>query len=167
MAEIFDVVDEENQVIGQAPREEVHAKLLRHRHVFIFIFNKDGQLLLQKRSMSKDLYPGLWTGSVSGHVHAGEAYETAALRELEEELDVKVQKKDLKLFKVMENIRGRDIGIDALFITHYDGPVTANAEEVDEYTFSSLEQVRKDIESGDREFTGGFKNMFKAYTESK
>lgn len=86
MEEIFDICDAEDRVIGQAPRSEVHARKLLHRAVHIWVFNPSGELLLHLRSASKDEYPLCWTSSASGHLAAGEDYETAAARELEEEL---------------------------------------------------------------------------------
>ena len=85
--EIFDVVDEGDQVIGRATRTEVHQNpALIHRAVHILVFRPDGRLLLQRRSRDKDIDPGLWDTSVGGHVDAGEDYLTAARRELVEEL---------------------------------------------------------------------------------
>ncbi len=84
--EIFDVVDEQDQVVGQAPRSVVHAQKLLHRAVHIFVFNSRGELLLQMRSALKDEYPLCYTSSASGHLSAGETYEAAAPRELQEEL---------------------------------------------------------------------------------
>lgn len=84
--ELFDVVDASDAVIGQKTRGEVHANDLLHRAVHIWVFRSDGQLLLQMRSPLKDQYPSTWTSSASGHVDAGETYETAAYRELQEEL---------------------------------------------------------------------------------
>ena len=86
MAEIFDIIDEHDNVIGQASREEAHKKSMLHRIVDIFIFNSKGELLLQKRSEKKDTNPGLWTFSAGGHVEYGETYLEAANKELEEEL---------------------------------------------------------------------------------
>ena len=84
--EIFDVVNERDEPIGRAPRREVHARKLWHRAVHILVFNTQGQVFLQKRSMKKDSSPGLWDSSCSGHVDAGEDYDTAAVRELGEEI---------------------------------------------------------------------------------
>src|SRR5580765_3560579 len=84
--EIFDVVDKHDRVVGQAPRSVVHAKKLLHRAVHIFVFNSQGELLVQKRSALKDEYPLCYTSSASGHLSAGETYEAAAPRELAEEL---------------------------------------------------------------------------------
>ncbi len=76
--EIFDVVDENDEVVGQLPRSEVHARGLLHRAVSIFVFNSSGQLLLQLRTPTKDEYPNCYTSSASGHLSAGEDYDDAA-----------------------------------------------------------------------------------------
>ena len=66
--EIFDVVDEADEVVGTETRREVHRRKLLHRAVHILIYNSKGEIFLQKRSMSKDSCPGLWDSSASGHV---------------------------------------------------------------------------------------------------
>lgn len=89
-AEYFDVVDAHDRVVRQAPRREVHAQGWLHRAVHVLVFNRAGQVFLQKRSMTKDMSPGLWDSSCSGHLDAGEDYDAAAWRELEEELGLKL-----------------------------------------------------------------------------
>ncbi|MFA5264999.1 MAG: NUDIX domain-containing protein [Opitutaceae bacterium] len=84
--ELFDVVDESDRVIGQCPRREVHARKLRHRAVHVMVFNSQGRIFLQKRSLLKDSAPGTWSASCSGHLDAGEDYDAAAIRELREEI---------------------------------------------------------------------------------
>ena len=84
--EIFDVVDAHDQVIGTAPRGEVHARDLWHRAVHILVFNARGELFLQKRSVWKDKHPSKWDSSAAGHLDSGETYLAAARRELTEEL---------------------------------------------------------------------------------
>lgn len=86
--ELFSVVDEEDRVAGSAPRSKVHGDNLRHRAVHILIFNPAGEVFLQKRSEWKDRHPLAWDSSAAGHVDAGEEYDTAASRELEEELGI-------------------------------------------------------------------------------
>jgi 16S rRNA (adenine1518-N6/adenine1519-N6)-dimethyltransferase len=86
--ELFDVVDENDQVVRQERREAVHAENLLHRAVHAFAFNKRGELFLQKRSRLKDVHPGLWDSSAAGHLDAGEDYDACAVRELGEELGV-------------------------------------------------------------------------------
>lgn len=80
------MVDEADRVVGQAARSVVHARGWRHRAVHVWVFNAAGELFLQKRSRTKDMSPGLWDSSSSGHVNAGEGYAAAAWRELGEEL---------------------------------------------------------------------------------
>lgn len=84
--EMFDVVDADDRVIGQAPRAEVHARKLLHRAVHIFVFRSDGRFLLHLRSAQKDEFPLCFTSSASGHLGVGEDYAVAAARELLEEL---------------------------------------------------------------------------------
>jgi isopentenyldiphosphate isomerase len=87
-AEIFPIVDEEGNTIGEAPRSVCHdgkSKLL-HPVVHIHLFNSTGELFLQKRSGNKDIQPGKWDTSVGGHVGPGEPVETALEREASEEL---------------------------------------------------------------------------------
>lgn len=84
--EIFDVVNERDEVVGRAPRSEIHRLGLRHRAVHVLVFNGRGELFLQKRSLQKDCHPGTWDSSASGHLDSGESYDAGAVRELREEL---------------------------------------------------------------------------------
>lgn len=84
--DIFDVVNGNDEVTERLPRREVHARNLFHRAVHAWIFNSSGQLLIQKRSPSKDLHPNVWDCSTSGHVDSGEDYDTAVVREISEEI---------------------------------------------------------------------------------
>jgi isopentenyldiphosphate isomerase len=86
--ELFDVVNERNEVIGRATRREVHAKGLWHRATHVVVEDARGRVFLQKRSMAKDTAPGRWDSACSGHVDSGETYEAAAVRELREEIGV-------------------------------------------------------------------------------
>jgi len=82
--EYFYIVDEFDHVIGRATREDCHSgKGLVHRSVYVFVLNDKNELFAQKRSMSKDLYPGYYTGSATGHVDYGERYIDPAKRELQ------------------------------------------------------------------------------------
>src|SRR5215475_9926997 len=98
--EIFDVVNEKDEVIGKRPRSEVHRLGLMHRATHVLVFNKRGQVFLQKRSMKKDRQPGVWDSSASGHVDSGEDYDTCVVRELGEEIGLRVSKTPERLFKL-------------------------------------------------------------------
>ena len=86
--ELVDVVDEADRVIGQAARADVRRRNLRHRSVYIFVFNSHGQLLVHRRTATKDVFPDHWDLAVGGVLQAGEAYDAAARRELDEEVGI-------------------------------------------------------------------------------
>ena len=98
--EIFDVVNEQDEVVGRRPRREVHRLGLMHRATHVLVFNKRGQIFLQKRSMRKDRQPGLWDSSASGHVDSGEDYDACVVRELREEIGLEVSQAPRRLFKL-------------------------------------------------------------------
>lgn len=98
--EIFDVVNECDEVIGRKLRPEVHRDGDRHRAVHVLMFNSAGAVFLQKRSMSKDTFPGVWDSSASGHLDAGEEYDACAVREVREELGLRLDDCPKRLFKI-------------------------------------------------------------------
>jgi isopentenyldiphosphate isomerase len=99
--EWFDVVNGRDEVIGRALRAEVHARGLWHRAVHVLVGNAAGEVFLQKRSLTKDMSPGLWDSSCSGHLDVGEDYDTAARRELGEELGLHLASPPPRWFRVM------------------------------------------------------------------
>jgi len=96
--ELFDIVNERDEVVGRASRREIHRLGLKHRSVHVLVFSARGWLFLQKRSAAKDRHPGRWDSSASGHVDAGEDYDGAASRELQEELGLAAPLE--RLFKI-------------------------------------------------------------------
>ena len=84
--ELVDVVDDTDRVVGQATRDEVRRQNLRHRSVYILVFNSPGQLFVHERTSTKDVFPGFWDVAVGGMLTAGEDYDAGARRELQEEL---------------------------------------------------------------------------------
>ncbi len=88
--ETFDIVDSQDRVIGSALRGEIHRRGLLHRAIHIFWLRNDGSMCLQRRSFAKDNCPGLLSSSCAGHVDSGEDYLTAALREMHEELGIRL-----------------------------------------------------------------------------
>jgi isopentenyl-diphosphate delta-isomerase type 1 len=98
--EIFDIVNDNDEVIGRLPRSVVHRDGHRHRAVHVLVFDARGRVFLQKRSMAKDTYPGAWDSSSSGHLDSGEDYTAAAERELREELGLTVSIPLAPLFKI-------------------------------------------------------------------
>jgi isopentenyl-diphosphate delta-isomerase type 1 len=128
--EIFDVVNERDEVIDCKSRSEVHRLGLKHRAVHVLVFNSRGEVFLQKRSMKKDRQPGVWDSSASGHVDSGEDYDAAAVRELKEEIGLTVAQTPKRLFKVAACDE-----TDQEFVWVYrcesEGPFKLNPEEID------------------------------------
>src|SRR6185503_18296399 len=98
--EIFDVVNERDEVIGRNTRSEVHRLGLRHRAVHVLVFNAKGEIFLQKRSQTKDTFPGAWDSSAAGHLDCGEDYDACAVREMREELGIDAQRPPKRLFPI-------------------------------------------------------------------
>ncbi len=128
--EIFDLVNERDEVVGQAPRSEVHRRGLRHRAVHVLVFNQRGQVFLQKRSMLKDCYPGAWDSSAAGHLDSGEDYDACAVRELREELGVAPVTPLRRLFKIDSCV---ETGSEFCWVYHCDheGPFVLHPEEIE------------------------------------
>lgn len=152
--ELFDVVDENNVVIKQGTRQEIHANNLRHRAVHMFLVNKHGALLLQKRSLRKDRQPGKWDSSAAGHLDAGESYGAAAVRELKEELGVS----DCELKKIADFEAGENNGWEyvRLYEGRYSGKVRFPAAEVDSVQWFSPEQISAWVERRPQDFSPAF-----------
>lgn len=152
--EVFDVVDEHNQVTGQDSRKTIHAESLRHRAVHIFLVNKHGAVLLQKRSMWKDRQPGKWDSSAAGHLDAGETHAEAAVRELNEELDVA----SCPLTPIADFAACEANGWEfvTLYEGAYSGKVRFPAAEVDSVQWFSPMQIQAWVERRPHDFSPSF-----------
>ncbi|MEX1116940.1 MAG: 16S rRNA (adenine(1518)-N(6)/adenine(1519)-N(6))-dimethyltransferase RsmA [Akkermansiaceae bacterium] len=153
--EIFDVVDEHDVVTGQVTRGEVHAQKLLHRAVHVFVYNKRGDLLLQKRSLLKDACPGLWDSSVSGHLDAGEDYAPAAVRELEEEMGIRAESPLEEIARIApcqetgwEHVR--------LFQTKHEGSLRFPCAEIDAAVWFPIAEIDAWIANRPEDFASGF-----------
>lgn len=150
--EQFYVVDEDDNVIGRASRGECHRRGFIHRSVYVIVLNDRGEVFLQKRSLKKDLYPGYYACSASGHVEYGESYEEAARRELREELGIEAPLKEICKFKCFSDVERE---ISALFICHYNGPLKLDSEEILGGEFVSIKDLRRILERRERKFAYG------------
>jgi isopentenyldiphosphate isomerase len=128
--ELFDVVDEHDQVVGRQPRAEVHRLGLKHRATHVLVFNARGEVFLQKRSHKKDRQPGVWDSSSSGHVDAGEDYDQCALRELWEEIGLVVETPLARLFKLAASSETDQEHV-WVYRCQAEGPFHLNPEELD------------------------------------
>lgn len=138
------IVDRDNREIGVAPRREMRAQGLIHRSTYILVFNSGGELYVQKRTLTKDVYPGYYDLAAGGVVQAGETYEQSAERELAEELGVRsVPLTPLFDFYFEENqcrVWGR------AFSCVYDGELTLQPEEVESGEFLPVQEILRRAE---------------------
>jgi isopentenyldiphosphate isomerase len=142
--ELLEIVNERGEVLRIAPRSEIHGNpSLMHRVVHVLVFNRKGELLLQKRSMDKDVAPGRWDTSVGGHVDPGESLEEAAKRELQEELGFTAEPQFLYSYT-----HSNDYETEMVY-TYYcvhEGPFAFNPAEIDFVRFWPLEEIRTTME---------------------
>lgn len=147
MEESFDIVDEEDRVIGQALRSACHGNpQLVHRVAHVLVFNHQGALLLQKRAMSKDVQPGKWDTSVGGHLNPGEDYAVAAQREMSEELGISGQALTFLYYSRMRNhFEAENV---ATFMTCHDGPFPYSCDEIETVRFWYPAEIDAALGSG-------------------
>jgi isopentenyldiphosphate isomerase len=156
--EIFPIVDEQGNTIGEASRSVCHdgiSKLL-HPVVHLHVFNSAGELFMQKRGITKDIQPGKWDTSVGGHVSPGESVEEALAREAEEELGLKNFIPEFLLKYIWESPREREL-VNS-FSTILDEYPVINGDEIDEGRFWSLKEIKDHIGKGI--FTPNFEHEF-------
>ncbi|MDF3059496.1 MAG: hydrolase [Rariglobus sp.] len=155
--EIFDVVNDRDEVTGQAMRKDVHRQRLRHRAVHALAFGGDGRVFLQKRSMLKDTAPGRWDSSCSGHLDTGEGYDAAVVRELAEEIGLAVTAGHglVPLFKLAACV---ETGWEFVWVYRLksDGPFVLHPAEIERGEWFSVEEVTKGLTERPREFTRAF-----------
>jgi isopentenyldiphosphate isomerase len=143
--EIVTIVDEHNKVLGAVPRREMRAKNLPHRSTYILVFNAQGELYVQKRTMTKDVFPGYYDPAAGGVVLAGESYEQGAVRELAEEMGIR----DVPLTWLFDfyfaDERTRVWG--GAFSCVYDGKVILQEEEVEDVALMTIAEILRRAET--------------------
>jgi isopentenyl-diphosphate delta-isomerase type 1 len=140
--EIFELVDEQGQVVGLATRRECHSDpRLLHQAVHVFVFNGEGAIFLQRRSRRKKIQPGRWDTSVGGHVAPGEPPEEAALREMEEELGITaVQPTFLHQYIWRSPVESELV---RTYRCEHEGPFDLHPGEIEEGRFCTVEEIAR------------------------
>ncbi len=133
------IVDRDNSLIGTVTRRIMRQQKLIHRASYILVFNTQAELFIQKRTMSKDIYPGFWDVAAGGIVLAGESYEAAAQRELREELGLAHAKLRFLFDQYYEDADNKVWG--RIFSCTSNGPFTLQAEEIDYGRFIPLAEI--------------------------
>jgi 8-oxo-dGTP pyrophosphatase MutT (NUDIX family) len=143
--EVVAIVDEHNNVVGAAPRREMRAKRLPHRSTYILVFNARGELYVQKRTPTKDVFPGYYDVAAGGVVLAGETYEHGAERELEEEMGIRGVPLTRLFDFYFEHESTRLWG--CAFSCMYDGEVVLQEEEVENGAFMQVRDILRRAET--------------------
>jgi 16S rRNA (adenine1518-N6/adenine1519-N6)-dimethyltransferase len=158
--ERFAVVDAADRPIGSARRSKVHANNLLHRAVHVLIFNKKGEIYLQKRSRWKDRHPLAWDSSAAGHVSASEDYDAAARRELAEELGIETELEKIVKLKASKRT---DFEFISLYRGSYDGELHPNSSEIEAGQYFSVSLVDDWIAARKKEFASAFLECWKVF----
>ncbi len=145
--ELLEIVDKDGNSLGVAPRSSIHGDpSLLHKVVHVLVFNSIGELLLQKRSMSKDVEPGKWDTSVGGHVSAAEDTSSAMYREMKEELGLDTCEPVFLYSYIYSSTFESE-----LVFTHsciHNGPFSFNTGEIDAVKFWRIEEIKKALGTG-------------------
>jgi isopentenyl-diphosphate delta-isomerase len=155
-------VDEQDNPLGFMDKMEAHQKGLIHRAFSIFIFNSRGEMLLQQRALNKYHSAGLWSNSCCSHPYPGEDITEAASRRLNEELGFNAPLEKIFDFIYQASFENGLVEneFDHVFVGHYDGNIEMNSEEVRDYAFKPMKQIRRELEDRPEIYTEWFKISF-------
>lgn len=161
------LVDQNDNEIGVMEKLEAHQKGLLHRAISIFIFNKNNQLLLQRRAFDKYHSGGLWTNTCCSHPYPNEMVLDAANRRLEEEMGL-----NTPLFKAFSFIYKSSLDnnlteyeLDHIFIGFSDQTPHLNLEEASSFKWLTLEEIKQEISLFPEHYTSWFKILMDEHIE--
>jgi len=161
------LVDNNDVLTGTMEKMEAHQKGVLHRAFSIFIFNDKGELMLQQRALTKYHSPGLWTNTCCSHPRESEETLDAAHRRLTEEMGF-----DCKIKEVFSFTYKADVGqglteheFDHVFVGKFDKYPLINPDEVHDWKFISMEEIKKNMEQSPEQYTVWFRIVFDEVVE--
>ena len=156
------LVNERDEMIDVMDKMEVHQKGLLHRAFSVFIFNTKGEMLLQQRALHKYHSGGLWTNACCSHPQPGEDTLTAAQRRLQEEIgfSTTLTKAFDFIYKAIVDNELTEHEFDHVFTGSYDGSITMNTDEVKDFAWQPMDQLKGSIESQPEKYTTWFRIAF-------
>lgn len=165
MEEFVVLVNPEDKVLGLMEKQQAHINGLLHRAFSVFLFNSNGEMLLQKRASGKYHSPLKWTNAVCSHPRNEETYLEGAKRRVKEELGI-----DVELSEKFNFIYKADVGnglweheLDHVFTGTFEGEFYLNKEEVEEVRYISPENLNQEISENPDNFTEWFKIILEEY----
>ena len=163
------LVDEHDVQTGTMEKMEVHQKALLHRAFSVFVFNDKGEMLLHKRAERKYHSAGLWTNACCSHPQPGEEILAAAEIRLQVEMGFNTALKAFEfIYKTPFDNGLTEHEFDHVFIGTYNGDIAPNTDEVSDYCYKSIQEVKNSIQSHPQKYTEWFKIAFpkmEAYLE--
>ena len=157
--EMFDVVDDHDQVVDCLSRSEVHARNLLHRSVHGIVFDDNQRIFLQHRGPDRDCDPNLWDSSVGGHLQAGEMYDEAIIRETQEELGLVLESTPERLFK-LEACEETAFEFCWVYRIRNNGPFVIDPTEATEGRWFTLQQLHDWVAESPEQLTGSFAQIW-------
>jgi isopentenyl-diphosphate delta-isomerase len=163
MEEQVILVDKKDNQIGLMPKMEAHEKGVLHRAFSVFTFNKKGELMLQQRAAHKYHSPLLWTNTCCSHQRKGETNLEAGKRRLQEEMGFTAELKEIFsfIYKAPFDNGLTEHELDHVLVGYFDDIPNINKEEVEDYKWMLLEDVKSDIDKNPSIYTEWFKIIFK------
>lgn len=159
------LVNEKDEQIGLMPKMEAHKKALLHRAFSVFVFNEKNELMIQQRAFEKYHSPGLWTNTCCSHQREGESNVEAGKRRLQEEMGFVTDLKDTVsfIYKAPFDNGLTEHEFDHILVGYYDGEPNLNPEEVSDWKWMTLEDLKMDMEKQPQLYTEWFKIIFENY----
>ncbi|MBI2274955.1 MAG: isopentenyl-diphosphate Delta-isomerase [Bacteroidetes bacterium] len=156
------LVDEHDVLTGTMEKMAAHEKAVLHRAFSVFVFNAQGEMLLQQRAKEKYHSGGLWTNSCCSHPRPGEETRSAATRRLREELGF-----ETPLEKIFDFVYKADFDnglteyeFDHVFVGYYDGEINPDKKEVSDYVYLSMQQIADALQTEPATYTAWFHIAF-------
>ena len=162
MKEHVILVNESDNPVGTQEKMAAHEQANLHRAFSVFIFNAKGEMLLQQRAKDKYHSGGLWTNACCSHPRPGEKTIDAAHRRLQEEMgfDCELEEAFHFIYKTEFDHGLTENELDHVFIGKYEGEIIPNPDEVEDYKWINLKNLKNDLEEKPDIFTSWFKIAF-------
>ena len=165
--ELVILVDENDNKVGLMPKMEAHEKALLHRAFSVFVFNDKNELMLQQRAEHKYHTPGLWTNTCCSHQRDGETNLQAGKRRLQEEMGfvTDLEEKTSFIYKAPFDNGLTEHEFDHIMVGYYIGEPNINPDEVANWKWMSLEDIKSDMAINPDIYTAWFKIIFEKFYE--
>ena len=170
MSDTLILVDGKDNEIGYEEKQEIHRNPVPlHRAFSIFIFNKAGRMLIQRRNSKKVTWGGVWSNACCSHPRKGESLQDAARRRLKEELGFATELRHLFHF-TYDAVWNKEWGeheFDHVFVGEYDGEVKPDKEEAEDYRWADVDELVKDMKSHPERYTPWFRMIIERVIKEK